>query len=111
MIELQDLALGEVGLEPERQIGLLDLALQRALVGEEQVLGELLGDRGAALHDAAGARILAERAERAEDVDAEMLEEAAVLGGEHRLDQMVGQVLELAPCRPAGCRACRSTLP
>ena len=35
-----------------------------------------------------------QRAQRADDVDAEMLEEAAVLGGEHRLDEMVGQLVE-----------------
>ena len=28
------------------------------------------------------------------DVDAEMVEEAPVLGGEHRLDEMVGHLLE-----------------
>ena len=94
-IELQDLALREVRLEPEREIGLLDLALQRALVGEEEVLGELLGDGGAALHDAARPGVLHQRAEGAHDVDAEMLEEAAVLRRDHRLDEVVRQVLEL----------------
>ena len=48
-----------------REERFLDLALDRALVRQEQVLRELLGDRGAALHDAAGARIGDERAERA----------------------------------------------
>jgi hypothetical protein len=41
-------------LEPQREVGFLDLARDRAFVGEEEVLGELLGDRGAALDDAAG---------------------------------------------------------
>ena len=80
--------------EPEREIGFLDLAVERALIGEEQVLGELLGDRRAALHDAGGARIDGERAQRADHVDAEMAEEAPVLGREHRLDEMIGQLLE-----------------
>ena len=49
-IELQDLVLGQPGLEPDREEGFLDLALDGALVVQEQVLGELLGDRRAALH-------------------------------------------------------------
>ncbi len=48
----------------------------------------------AALDHAAGARVGDDGAERAGDVDAEMLVEAPVLGGEHRLDQMVGQLIE-----------------
>ena len=56
-IELEDLVLGEPRLEPDREERLLDLALDGALVGQEQVLGELLRDRGAALHHAAGARV------------------------------------------------------
>ena len=80
--------------EPQGEERLLHLALDGALVAQEQVLGELLGDRGAALDDAAGARIGHDGAERAGDVDAEMLVEAPVLGGEHGLDQVVGQFVE-----------------
>ena len=94
-IELEDLALRQVGLEPERQIRLLDLALQRPLIRQEQVLRELLGDRGAALHNAAGPGVLLHGADGAEDIDAEMLEEAPVLRGDHRLHQIVGQVFNL----------------
>ena len=93
-IEAEDLFLGQMVFEPEREIGFLDLARDRALVGQEQVLGELLGDRGAALHDAAGVRVDGERAQRADHVDAEVAEEAPILGGEHRLDEMVGQFVE-----------------
>ena len=32
--------------------------------------------------------------EQAEEIDAEMIEEAAVLGGEHRLDDMVGHLVD-----------------
>src|SRR5262249_57075444 len=56
-IELEDLILGEPRLEPQGEERLLYLALDRALITQEQVLGELLGDRGAALHHAAGAGI------------------------------------------------------
>ena len=50
--------------------------------------------RGAALHHAAGPRVGEERAERAEEIDAVMLVEAPVLGREHRLDEVVGEILE-----------------
>jgi len=93
-IELEDLVLGEPRLQPQREERFLHLALDGALVAQEQVLGELLGDRGAALHHAPGARIGDHGAHGAGDVDAEMLVEAAVLGGEHRLDQMIGKVRE-----------------
>ena len=50
--------------------------------------------RRAALHHLVGARVLEQGARGADDVDAEVLEEAAVLGGERGLDQVVGDLLE-----------------
>src|SRR6185503_16305291 len=73
---------------------LFHLALDRPLVVQEQVLGELLSYRGAALHHAAGARIGRKRAAEARRIDAEMLIEAPVLGREHGLDQMIGIILQ-----------------
>src|SRR5262249_27343146 len=93
-IKLQDLLLGQVRLEPDGEVGLLDLALERALVGQEQILGELLRDRGAALDDGVGAQVLDERAEGTEDVNPEMVEEAPVLGRDDRLDEMVRHLLQ-----------------
>ena len=93
-VHLQDLRLGEARLQQEGEECLLDLANERALVGQEQVLGQLLGDGRAALHHLVGARVLDQRAERAEDVDAEVLEEPAVLGGQRRLDQVIGDLLQ-----------------
>ena len=93
-IELQDLLLGQVRLEPEREKGLLDLALDGALVGQEQVLGELLGDRGPALDHRIGADILLHRPDQAEEIDAEMLEEAPVLRRQHRLDDLVRHLVD-----------------
>src|SRR6516164_7741597 len=81
-IELEDLVLGQPYLEPQREECFFDFALDGALVRQEQVLGQLLADRGATLHHAAGARVREHRAEQAGNVDAEMLVEAAVLGGE-----------------------------
>ena len=93
-IEFQDFVLGEAGLQPDRQEGFLHLALDGALVVQEQVLGQLLGDRRSALPHAAGLRVGHERAPGAGDVDAEMVVEAAVLGGERRLDQIVRKILQ-----------------
>ena len=54
-VHLEDLVLRVVALDLDRERDLLELARQRALVGEEQVAGELLGDRAAALRACAGA--------------------------------------------------------
>ncbi len=93
-IELQDFVLGEPRLQPDREKRLVDLALDGALVAQEQVLGQLLGDRRAALPHAAGLRIGQQRAKSAGDIDAEMVVEAAVFGGERRLDQIVRKILQ-----------------
>ena len=93
-IELEDLVLGEMGLQPEGEEGLVDLALERALVGEEQVLGELLGERRAALHRAGGAGVDGQRAGGADRVDAPMVIEAAILGGDQRLNEVGRQILQ-----------------
>ena len=46
------------------------------------------------MHHAAGLGVGDEGAHGAGDIDAEMLVEAAILGGEHRLDQVVGKLVE-----------------
>ena len=51
-------------------------------------------DRRAALAHAAGLRVGDERARGAGDVDAEMVVEAAVFGGERRLDQIVRKIFQ-----------------
>ena len=93
-IEFQNFILGEPGLEPDRQKRFLHLALDGALVVQEQVLRQLLGDRRTALPHAAGLRVGHQRARGAGDVDAEMVVEAAVLGGQRRLDQIVRKILQ-----------------
>ena len=95
-IELEDAVLRERRLHAQRGQGLADLALDRLLVGEEEVLGDLLGDgRGALL--AAGAEIGQRGAHDALGIDAAMLVEVLVLGRQegggdelrHRLDRDV----------------------
>ncbi len=103
-IELEDLVLGIFALEPQRQDRLLDLARQRALLGQEQVLGELLGQRRAAFHAAAPGDVAKHRAGDADRVDAEMRIEAPVLDGDERLGQ-VGRQLAQAHRRAAGVAA------
>ena len=93
-IEFENLPLGQMMLEPNRQKGLVDLARHRPLVGEKQIFCELLGDRRAALHHARGARVDGQRPRGADHVDAEMLVKAPILGGEHGLDQIVGILFE-----------------
>ena len=93
-IELQNFVLGQPRLQPDREKGFLDLALDGALVAQEQVLRKLLGDRRTALAHAAGLRVGDQRARGAGEVDAEMVVEAAVFGGERRLDQIVRKVFQ-----------------
>ena len=93
-IEFEDFVLGEARLQPDREKGFLHLALDGALVVQEQVLRQLLGDRRTALAHAAGLRVGDERARGAGDVDAEMVVEAAVFGGERRLDQIVRKIFQ-----------------
>jgi hypothetical protein len=83
-----------MGFEPQREECLVDFALDGALVAQKQILGELLGDGRAALHDATGLRVGHQGAEGTVKVDAEMLVEAAVLGRQRRLDQIVGHFVE-----------------
>src|SRR6266851_468340 len=93
-VDLEQLVLGEFVLEPERQQRLLHLARQGPVGRQEQVLGELLADGAAALDDAAGAVIDVSRAGKPDRVDAEMVVEAAILGGDHGRRQIGRQVPE-----------------
>ena len=87
-------------LQPQRQQQFLHLAAQGAGVGEEQVLGHLLGDGGAALH-APGRRVRSTQAARAMpiEIDAAVLPEPPVLHRHRRRRQVrrqVGQAQRLA---------------
>ena len=93
-IELDDLGLAELAFQPQRQRHLLHLAGEGALLGQEQVLGELLRDGRAALRHAAPHHVGVERARHADRVDAAMRIEAAVLDGDERLRHVARQFLE-----------------
>ena len=90
-IELEDLVLGVGALDADGEDGFLDLALDRAVAGEQEVLGDLLRDgRGAlgaavaALH--LGLDQLEDGAGDALHVETAVLVEALVLGREERGD-------------------------
>jgi hypothetical protein len=80
-VHLENAVLGVAPLELEGEHRLLQLSLQ-ALVGrQEQQLGELLGDRAAALDHPAAAVVLDRRARDADRVDAPVVVEALVFCG------------------------------
>jgi hypothetical protein len=87
-------------LEPERKQHLLDLAAEGALGREEEILGELLRDRAAALDDMAGAQIDEDGADETERVDAEMAVETPILGGDDRVRYFgMSRTLTVSPKR------------
>ena len=91
-IKLEDLLLRIGALDPQREQRFLDLALERHLVGQEKVLGDLLGDGRGALRPAAAAVVFDVQhagAHDAVEVDAGMLVEILVL----RRDEGVGDEL------------------
>jgi len=89
----QDLVLAQPGLQPERDQHLAQLARQAAFGGEEADLGELLRDRAAALHAAAG-DVRPERARQPARIDAPVRIEAPVLDREERFDHMRRQPVD-----------------
>ena len=88
----------------------LILRSQRAGVVEEDQLRHLLGDRRAALHRLAGAQVDQRGAGGAAQVDAEVPVEAAVLGGDDRVDQVRRHRPRRGSARAAG-RARRRSRP
>ena len=73
--------------------GFLDLAVKASLIVEEQVFRQLLGNGRAALDHGIGAQVFRHGARKSEEINAEMVEEAAVFGCEDRLDDMVRQLV------------------
>jgi hypothetical protein len=69
-------------LQPQRQQHFLHLAFQRAVWRQEQVLGELLRQRRAALDGMAGQHIGHDSTAKADRIETEMRIEAAILDGD-----------------------------
>ena len=94
-IKLEDLVLGVFAFEPKRQDRLLDLSRGGALLGQEEVFGKLLGERRAALGEAAMGQVAEDSARNADRIDAEMVVEAPVLDRHEGLGQIGRQLLEV----------------
>ena len=92
-VDGEDLLLVEARLDLVREDRLADLAEDVALVTDEHQLGDLLRDGRAALHDAAGLEVGEGGAQDAERVDAVVLEEAVVLGGDEGLHHVLGDLV------------------
>ena len=90
-IELEDALLGVGLLDAKGQDGLADLAGERGLVVQEEVLGDLLGDARGAFRPLAGIGDVGEHgAQDADEIDAGMGEEALVLGRHEGLGHALG---------------------
>src|SRR2546422_469043 len=81
-VEVEDVVLAELRLEPERQHELLELPLEAPFGSEEERLHDLLGDRAAALHHLTMQDVHHQRARDAERVDTAVAIEIGILGGE-----------------------------
>ena len=96
-IELENLVLGVGALDLHREQRFRDLAGERHLVREQEVLRHLLGDRRGALGTAAGAVILHEqdaRAHHALKIEPAMLVEVLVLGRQERVNDPLRHCLD-----------------
>ena len=93
-IEFENLVLGIIPLQPHGQISFHDLAFDGALGRQKQLLGQLLGQRRAAMQRGIAGGIGHQRAQRTDDVDAEMLVEPSVFRRQRRLDQVVGHFVQ-----------------
>ncbi len=91
-VELEDLVLAERALHPEGQDRLAHLALDGHILGEQEILRDLLGDRRSALGTAAAADVAHVRHRGTHDtqqIDARVRVEVLVLGREKRvLDEL-----------------------
>ena len=92
-VDAEDLILGEARLDLVGEDRLADLAEHVALVADEHQLGHLLRDGRAALHHAPGLQVGEGGAQDAERIDAVVLEEAVVLGGDEGQLHVLGDLI------------------
>ena len=83
-IELENLVLAELALERERKNGFLDLPHEAPVVRKEDVARELLGQRRCRADPVVLDHRGADRARKADRVDADMAAEASVFGRDDR---------------------------
>ncbi len=92
-VKLEDLALGEPTLEQHRHVGVGKLASQGPLRGQEVIFDELLRQGAGALCRPPRPQVGHERLHDPDRVDAAVAEESAVLRGEHRVDEDLGDLV------------------
>ena len=86
-VPLQDLVLGELALDLEREQRLADLAVERRVVADQAELHELLRDGGGALDRTVRFEVDGRGADDTLRIDARFVVEVAVLDRDHRLRQ------------------------
>src|SRR6185503_15547194 len=87
-IELEDLVLGELALEPPREHRLFQLAPQRLVRREETLARELLRQRASTLRRAMRAQVVERRGEYPYHVDAAVIVKALILDRDDRVHQV-----------------------
>ncbi len=93
-VHLDDAVLRVAPLQLQREHRLLELALEALVGGEEEHLGELLGDGAAPFHDAPAPEVLVDRPRDAHRIHPVVGVEARVLGGDDRLAERLGDLGE-----------------
>ena len=93
-VGLEDSFLAVAPLDQRGQPRLVELAPERALGIEQAILDELLCDRAATLGHAAGSQVDPRRPQQPAQIDAAMIEEAMILGGQDGLQQAEGHVAQ-----------------
>ena len=88
-IALEDRLLLVTGLHDQRHRGFLELALETAFRGQEEVLDQLLRQCAAALANPTGAEVDPQGPDDAAEIDPAVREEALILDGEDRVDQVL----------------------
>ena len=96
-IKLEDLVLAEPALDPRGNDHLADLALVGQVFAHQQVLHDLLGDGRAALRAPGLREVADEGADQAALVDALVLVEALVLGGDEGIAHLLRDIGERNP--------------
>src|ERR1035441_10653364 len=92
-VEGEDLLFGEAPFNLNGEVGFLKLANPEAVSGEEEVTGQLHGERGSALGAAVGAEVVPQSTTDAQYVDAPMGLEALVFNGEDGLTEDGSEVV------------------
>ena len=94
-IVFEDLQLGVMSLDNQRNAHFGQLALHGTVLRQKEVLHQLLGDRAAALNGSPSQHVGPTGPQDAPEVDAVMLEKALILGRQHGFHEQGRHVVEL----------------